>query len=263
MASIRTYDMKVVERDQAVTYTTFGWVRSKESIPADMALKTKKPTLLMKRREEYGANPVIASNEKEYEALYKKNTKGKGAKDAFAAIFGIILAVLMIACVALAALNIFLGVNAGLEEDKKITALDETIDTIKDIEIIKTIDEKLASVKDSVVEILDGIELPEKVAPFIGFETVVGVVFLVLGVVFIIIFASICKMSKRRKARAAKMAAILETVKVEIANMKKTDITLMSKAQRKQYMWESIITNALINARAPVVEKDEDDDDDF
>ena len=262
MAKIKTYDMKVVEQDQALNYIDFGWLRSKEAVPADLALKTKKPTVLLKRREEYGMNAIVTSNEVEFEKLYKKNNKGKAGKTACAAIFGILVGILMLAFVAVAALNIFVGVNNGLEDDKKIDALDGVLESIHEIEFLNTIDEKLADVQTKVVEILDGVELPEQIAPYVSFNTVVGVVFLVLGIVFIIIFASICKMGKRQNKRAAKMAEAVAAAKAEIERMRKTDVALMTRAQRKQYYWESIITNSLINSRAPVAAKEDDDDDD-
>lgn len=92
---------------------------------------------------------------------------------------------------------------------------------------------------------------------FISADTFVGIIALVLAIIFIIIFARVCSIKKRRIAKEYKMASIREEAEIIVLEMRKSDLSLMGKTQRKQYLWESIITNAIRNANGM---DDEDDD---
>lgn len=287
----KSYDMKMIEQDQYMTYSNFGWVRSKEAAPADLAIKTKKPTFFLKRRQEYGMNPVIATNEAEYEELYKKNNKNKGCKTAFATIFGIILGILLIACFVIGAVGVVIGIDKYLEADNKakiedgqdVEPYESFLASLTENEAIGGILEKVdnfvngkgfVSDEDAVepeegafnlAETIDGFGLPA----FLNAYVVIGIVGLILFIVFTIIFASICKMGKRRKVREQKMAAIVPVIKAEVENMRKTNLALMSKQERKYFRLENAIANgfsrALLSAKgddSPVA-IDDDDDDEF
>lgn len=97
----------------------------------------------------------------------------------------------------------------------------------------------------------------EPVSYFISAETLVGVIALILFIVFLIIFCSIAKRKKKR----AKNEAIKEELKATAAErvnvMRHSDLSLMSKAERKQYMWTRIISDAIIRANGG--EGDEED----
>ncbi len=98
----------------------------------------------------------------------------------------------------------------------------------------------------------------EPVSYFISAETLVGVIALILFIVFLIIFCSIAKRKKKR----AKNEAIKEELKATAAErvnvMRNSDMSLMNKAERKQYMWTKIISDAIIRANGGDGGEDED-----
>ena len=100
--------------------------------------------------------------------------------------------------------------------------------------------------------------LPAPINAYVNANLVVGVVALIIGIIFLIIFANVAGMKKKRAKKFAKMQNIRERAEEIVFNMRKNDISLMSRTQRKQYLWQSIITNAIRDAM-PTEEGDDED----
>lgn len=297
----RNYDMKVVTRTQAVSYQSFGWVRSKDPVPADTKVKSKKePLVVMKRKLEFGLNPKLASYEKEYRKLEKKKYRSKP-------ILGIISFILMLAFLLVCGVELYFGISSGLkkmteaqneekerldEEEAAANAAepsDETTDGSD--ETSEEPDEESDGVLGQIKDILDTVKadylskvtgfldgttdeatgeytpgiadniadmLGKPIGYFISADTIVGLVCLILAIVFIILFAKVCGLKKKRIAKFEKMNDIRESAEEIVDAMRKSDLSLMGKTQRKQYMWESIITNAIRNANDYGNEENED-----
>lgn len=285
--AIRNYDVKVVTRSQAVAYQSFGWVRSKDPVPPDTKVKSKKePLLVLKRKLEFGLNPKLAAYEKEYQKLEKKKYRSKP-------ILGILAFILMLAFLLVTGVELYFGISAGLEkmnagtelanESEKAasaaeplpdastpgeTATDETatedggiLGTIKGIlETVKAdylskvtglfdgkTDETTSEYTPGIADTLSDM-LGEPIGYFISGDTIVALISLILAIIFIILFAKVCGLKKKRIAKAAKMEDIRESAEDIVDTMRRNDLSLMGKSQRKQYMWETIITNAIRNA---------------
>lgn len=289
--TVRNYDVKAVPRSEAGDYQSFGWIKSKESVPADMTpKKSKQPYVLLKRKYEFGSNLALANNEKEYEKLKKKKYRQKP-------ILGIIFFLLMLACLVLTGVELYFGISSGLEKvkadndvpadsadnaDKPSNASDENPPSDNDaktgpLDQVKTILETIQ--KDylsKITDIFDGktnaetgeytngiadniaASMQPPIKYFINANNIVAVIALVLAIIFIILFAEVCKIKKKRSAKFAKMNDLLVESE-EIANeMRRRDLSLMGRTQRKQYMWTNIIANGIRQANGT-----DDDDDDY
>lgn len=297
----RNYDVKAVARSEVVAYQSFGWVKSKEPVPAEMMpKKAKQPYVLMKRKFEFGANSALANNEKEYEKLKKKKYRQKP-------ILGIITFILMLALLVFAGVELYFGISSGIEKvkaDKEASpdkpndeetpsnaaeATEPGTDTTEEngtegeetaaagpLEQVKNIlndvQEKYLS---KVTDIFDGKtnaetgeytpgiadNLANAMQPpikyFINANNIVALIALVLAIIFIIIFAEVCKVKKKRAAKAAKMNDILVDSEEIAEEMRRRDLSLMGKIQRKQYMWTNIIANGIRQANGVDEEDDE------
>ncbi|MBO5304287.1 MAG: hypothetical protein J6A99_01290, partial [Clostridia bacterium] len=102
--------------------------------------------------------------------------------------------------------------------------------------------------------------LPEALVIYINANMVVGVVAVILGIVFLIIFAEVAKMKKKRAKKFAKMEAIQEEAEQIVDGMRRRDLSLMGKTQRQQYVWRNIIASAIKDAMPA---QDDDDNYDF
>lgn len=92
---------------------------------------------------------------------------------------------------------------------------------------------------------------------FINANNIVALIALVLAIIFIIIFAEVCKVKKKRAAKAAKMNDILVDSEEIAEEMRRRDLSLMGRTQRKQYMWTNIIANGIRQANGVDEEDDE------
>ena len=117
--------------------------------------------------------------------------------------------------------------------------------------------EETGEYTDGISDTLGGM-LGQPMASFITGDTLVGLIALILAIIFLILFAEVCKMKKKREKRNAKIEVILDEAAGIVEQMKRSNPQLMPKANRKAYMWETIITNALRNAN--MNGGDEDDD---
>lgn len=104
-----------------------------------------------------------------------------------------------------------------------------------------------------------GSALGGTLADFVSADTLVGLIALILGIVFLALFASVCSIKRKRMKNEDKKAELCARASRVANDMRSRDLSLMGKTQRKQYVWESIITNAIRNANAT----DDDDDDEF
>ena len=100
--------------------------------------------------------------------------------------------------------------------------------------------------------------LGEPIGNYINADILVGAVALILAIIFIIWFAAIVNQPKKRMKNEAKKADLRDQAWEIVSEMRRQDLSLMGKTERKRYMWESIITNAIRNANP-----DDDDDDDY
>lgn len=272
----RNYDVKAVERTEVPAYQSFGWVKSKEPVPEEMMpKKAKQPYVLMKRKFEFGANSALANNEKEYEKLKKKKYRQKP-------ILGIITFILMLALLVFAGVELYFGISSGIEKvkaDKQTpeeqpageeTAAAGPLEQVK--KILNDVQEKYLS---KVTDIFDGKtnaetgeytpgiadNLANSMQPpikyFINANNIVALIALVLAIIFIIIFAEVCKVKKKRAAKAAKMNDILVDSEEIAEEMRRRDLSLMGRTQRKQYMWTNIIANGIRQANGVDEEDDE------
>lgn len=272
----RNYDVKAVERTEVPAYQSFGWVKSKEPVPEEMMpKKAKQPYVLMKRKFEFGANSALANNEKEYEKLKKKKYRQKP-------ILGIITFILMLALLVFTGVELYFGISSGIEKvkaDKQTpeeqpageeTAAAGPLEQVK--KILNDVQEKYLS---KVTDIFDGKtnaetgeytpgiadNLANSMQPpikyFINANNIVALIALVLAIIFIIIFAEVCKVKKKRAAKAAKMNDILVDSEEIAEEMRRRDLSLMGRTQRKQYMWTNIIANGIRQANGVDEEDDE------
>lgn len=272
----RNYDVKAVERTEVPAYQSFGWVKSKEPVPEEMMpKKAKQPYVLMKRKFEFGANSALANNEKEYEKLKKKKYRQKP-------ILGIITFILMLALLVFAGVELYFGISSGIEKvkaDKQTpeeqpageeTAAAGPLEQVK--KILNDVQEKYLSKATDIFdgktnaetgEYTPGIadNLANAMQPpikyFINANNIVALIALVLAIIFIIIFAEVCKVKKKRAAKAAKMNDILVDSEEIAEEMRRRDLSLMGRTQRKQYMWTNIIANGIRQANGVDEEDDE------
>ena len=285
MADNKDFELKAVEQNRAADYTNFGWTRSKQDVPEGLVFKTKEPTVLLKRREEYGTNADLVEKEAHYEKLYKQNNKNKSAKSACAVVFGILVSLLMTVCLILAIGGLAIGISGALNEkavangeeggDVVMTFINEKSPDIAEIiekfdnllagkgfvlnsEVVES-EEEVFDLTAKIAEVADGMNEP--IRYFVNAYVALGLVGLVLGCVFLIVFISICKMGKRQNERTVQITETIATAKEEVEHMREENESLMTKAERKRHMWETILTNALIRAREENEDKTEDDDD--
>lgn len=102
--------------------------------------------------------------------------------------------------------------------------------------------------------------LPEEVADYLTSEIVVGVIALILFILCLIFFCEIAKKKKKRRKKFAKMAALRREGEAIVADMRKNDLTLMNKSERKHYSMQIMLTNAIRDALAGQGGGDDDDD---
>lgn len=284
----RNYDSKAVNASQIAGCMSFGWVRSKSPVPDELKRKSKQPLFLMKRKPDFGANPRILALEKEYAKLEKKKYRPQP-------LLGILTFLLALVFLVFAGLEFYFGISSGMDKKKENAAeeaanaasepTDEeaaietetaTSSPVKDLldKIETNFSSKITGVFDGKTdeatgEYTEGIadkignKLGAPVSYFISGDTLVGIISLILGIIFLIIFVKICKLKAKRREKAVKMDVIRGRAQVLVNEMRRSDITLMSKIQRKQYMWETIIGNALSSALASRGADENDDDIDY
>lgn len=262
---IKNCDVKAFTREKAAVYTAFGWERGKGAMPGDLK-HSKKQDVFMKRKVDYGMDAALVDTEKKFA---KCDRKKHGKK----VILGILSFILMIAFLAVAAFGLYLGISAILDEKKDdATAQEES--SIKTM--LNDINEDYFS---KVTSLLDGKEdddtdgivvtlkdaLGEDIGKYITADILVGIVALILAIIFIIWFAEVAKQPKKKKKNEAKKAELRQKGAEIVAAINQANPSLMSKMDRKRYMWETIITNSLRNAyygnMGPMSSEDEDDDD--
>ena len=83
---------------------------------------------------------------------------------------------------------------------------------------------------------------------FISGDTVVALVALILFILMAIFFSAITKKKKKRRENEARKMQLLQLGRQRVMELQRTNPVLMGKAQRKAFMWETILTNALRNA---------------
>ena len=268
----KSFDQKAFTRAQALKYTSFGWIRSKASIPADLK-RAKNADVLMKRKLDFGMNPRINAYEKQYAKLEKKKYNKKP-------LLGIISFLLMLVFLLVAGIELYFGISTALngsktEEPASATETESTdvLGTVKNIlDTVKTdylskitslidgkTDETTGEYQEGFVDSLKNM-VGAPVSDYINADLLVGIVVLLLSIIFIVWFAEVCKQPKKRAKNEARKEEIRQNAHEIVMDMRRQDLSLMGKTERKSYVWETIITNAIRNANAT---DDDDDDDDF
>jgi cell division protein FtsB len=287
----KPYEEKAVTRAQAMNYRFFGWVRTNDKIPADNRKKGKNaPEVVIKRHIEFGADPRIASYENEYRKLEKKKYRRLP-------ILGILCFLLMLIFIAVSGIELYYGITKALDSVKaanasnvnsRILAAEESaettdaaspetssaFDTVKTkiLDVLNTVktnyiskatvyldgktDEQTGEYTQGIVDKIDS-AVGKPVATYLNVDMFAGVVSLILGILFLIFFCSIVKIPKKRAKKEYKMADCQAKAKDAVDKMRRSDLSLMSRDERKQYMWETIISNAIKSANA--VEQSDDD----
>lgn len=113
------------------------------------------------------------------------------------------------------------------------------------------------------------ISLGAPIGCFISGDTVIAIVALILFIVVTIFFSVIAKKKSKRAKNEARKTELLNLSRARVETLRRSNPALMNKSQRKAFMWESIITNALRNAgvgastssSTVVINRDDDDDD--
>ncbi|MBR1747239.1 MAG: hypothetical protein IJ735_03380 [Clostridia bacterium] len=83
---------------------------------------------------------------------------------------------------------------------------------------------------------------------FISGDTVVALIALILFVIVTCFFAAIAKKKSKRRQNEARKAELQNAARQRLEEMRRSNPALMNKMERKAYMWENILTNALRNA---------------
>ena len=268
----KSFDQKAFTRAQALKYTSFGWIRSKAPIPADLK-RAKNADVLMKRKLDFGMNPRINAYEKQYAKLEKKKYNKKP-------LLGIISFLLMLVFLLVAGIELYFGISTALngtktEEPASATETESTdvLGTVKNIlDTVKTdylskitslidgkTDETTGEYQEGFVDSLKNM-VGAPISDYINADLLVGIVVLLLSIIFIVWFAEVCKQPKKRAKNEARKEEIRQNAHEIVMNMRRQDLSLMGKTERKSFVWETIITNAIRNANAT---DDDDDDDDF
>ena len=268
----KSFDQKAFTRAQALKYTSFGWIRSKAPIPADLK-RAKNADVLMKRKLDFGMNPRINAYEKQYAKLEKKKYNKKP-------LLGIISFLLMLVFLLVAGIELYFGISTALngtktEEPASATETESTdvLGTVKNIlDTVKTdylskitslidgkTDETTGEYQEGFVDSLKNM-VGAPISDYINADLLVGIVVLLLSIIFIVWFAEVCKQPKKRAKNEARKEEIRQNAHEIVMDMRRQDLSLMGKTERKSFVWETIITNAIRNANAT---DDDDDDDDF
>ena len=268
----KSFDQKAFTRAQALKYTSFGWIRSKAPIPADLK-RAKNADVLMKRKLDFGMNPRINAYEKQYAKLEKKKYNKKP-------LLGIISFLLMLIFLLVAGIELYFGISTALngsktEEPASATETESTdvLGTVKNIlDTVKTdylskitslidgkTDETTGEYQEGFVDSLKNM-IGAPISDYINADLLVGIVVLLLSIIFIVWFAEVCKQPKKRAKNEARKEEIRQNAHEIVMDMRRQDLSLMGKTERKSFVWETIITNAIRNANAT---DDDDDDDDF
>ncbi len=113
-AAIRNFDEKNIRRKDLEAYRIFGWVKSKKK-PENVKGGKRAPDLVIRRKLEYSCNTALTDCEKKYFKLYKKKYRQKPIR-------GILSFVLMIAFLAVAVLELIIGISAILPEKTETPA---------------------------------------------------------------------------------------------------------------------------------------------
>ena len=141
----------------------------------------------------------------------------------------------------------YLSKVTGLVEKKEV---DEAGNPVLDEETGEQVKSGIA------VKLADMIPAPVKY--FISGDTLVGLVALILFIVCLVIFCECsAKRGKKHRKRLAQIEAIVSEARSIVENMKRNDMSLMNKGERKMYMWETVISNGIRKANGG---DDEDDD---
>lgn len=267
----KSFDQKAFTRAQALKYTSFGWIRSKAPIPGDLK-RAKNADVLMKRKLDFGMNPRINAYEKQYAKLEKKKYNKKP-------LLGIISFLLMLVFLLVAGIELYFGISTALngsktEEPASATETESTdiLGTVKNIlDTVKTdylskitslidgkTDETTGEYQEGFVDSLKNM-VGAPISDYINADLLVGIVVLLLSIIFIVWFAEVCKQPKKRAKNEAHKEEIRQNAHEIVMDMRRQDLSLMGKTERKSFVWETIITNAIRNANAT----DDDDDDDY
>lgn len=275
----KTFDQKAFTRAQALKYTSFGWIRSKASIPADLK-RPKNADVLMKRKLDFGMNPRINSYEKQYAKLEKKKYNKKP-------LLGIISFFLMLIFLLVAGIELYFGISTALNASKTEEAIaaseteDGTGSETESTDVLGTVKNVLNTIKadylSKITSLIDGKTdettgeyqeglvdslknmVGDPISNYINADLLVGIVVLLVSIIFIVWFAEVCKQPKKRAKNEARKEELREKAHEIVLDMRRQDLSLMGKTERKSFVWETIITNAIRNANAD----DDDDDDEF
>lgn len=291
----KPYQEKAVTRAQSLEYTAFGWIRSKAPVPEELK-RPKNADVLMKRKLDFGMNSTINSLEKRYERLSKKKYNKKPLLGIISFLF--MLVFLAVAGIELYfGLSTVLApdntTNGNEEINNEDTPANEaagesSTDENADVEntdnadggIMGTVLTVLEDIKTNylskVTSLLEGKTneatgeyengivdtlkelLGEPIGNYINADVLVGIVALLIAIIFIIWFGAVASQPRKRAKNEAKKADIRDKAWEVVMEMRRQDLSLMGRTERKRYLWESIITNAIRNANP---EEDDDDDD--
>jgi hypothetical protein len=257
---IRNYDEKYVTSQQASQYIPFGWVRMRNAaVPEEQAGKGKKMRdTVLRRKLPYGADIDLVNCEAEYEKCAKKKYRSKP-------ILGIISFILMIAFLFVAGVELYFGITKGLDALKaKPAEAENTAEATADKPSqIETILNKIQTdYLSKATDLFDGktdaagvytegvadklaASAGGKAEAFINAFDIVGLIGLILGIVFLIVFCEVCKLKKKRLANMAKMDDCQDRAKEIVGRMRRSDFSLLNRYERKQFILENAITNAL------------------
>ena len=186
----------------------------------------------------------------------------------------------MLVFLLVAGIELYFGISTALngsktEEPASATETESTdvLGTVKNIlDTVKTdylskitslidgkTDETTGEYQEGFVDSLKNM-VGAPVSDYINADLLVGIVVLLLSIIFIVWFAEVCKQPKKRAKNEARKEEIRQNAHEIVMDMRRQDLYLMGKTERKSYVWETIITNAIRNANAT---DDDDDDDDF
>lgn len=296
--SYKPYDSKAVTRRQASAYSSFGWVLSKEA-PNVQKKKKNSPEVVVKRKLGFADNPELARCENEYLKLEKKKYRQLPILGiicfllmiAFLFVAGMELGYGIADIVEKS--KVEKSEESGEEAaiNKIVTAEAPATDAAADDEseeegeeqgIVDMIKEYAGMVKTDYLSYINNLfdgktneetgeyepgfidnikeSLPEEMADYFTSEIVVGVIALILFILCLIFFCEIAKKKKKRRKKFAKMAALRRQGEAIVNDMRKSDLSLMNKSERKHYSMQIMLTNAIRDALGARGGDDDDDD---
>lgn len=102
--------------------------------------------------------------------------------------------------------------------------------------------------------------LPESIVDYVTSEIVVGVIALILFILCLIFFCEIAKKKSKRAKKNARMAMLRRDGEQIVNDMRRSDLSLMNKADRKRYATQMMLTNAIRDALGNRGDDYDDDD---